>query len=145
MIARKYVAACRRNLRLRRPLQIVLIFAFWQAGNFLVRLSGLPVPGGIVGMVLVLVLFASGRLSPASLRHGANWFIAEMLLFFVPAVLAVMDHREFLGFLGLKLLAAVLLGTIAVMIITALSVDLCFRLMYAPAFHDQGSDPHAVD
>jgi len=54
--------------------------------------------------------------------------LAEMLLFFIPAVPAVLDHQEFLGPLGLKLLAAVLAGTLLVMGGTALTVDLCCRL-----------------
>jgi holin-like protein len=66
-------------------------------------------------------------LHPASLRRGAAWLLAEMLLFFVPAVLALLDHRDLLGFLGLKILAAVLLGTLAVMVVTGLTVEACFR------------------
>jgi holin-like protein len=54
-----------------------------------------------------------------------------MLLFFVPAVLAVMDHREFLGLLGLKILSVILLGTVVVMSVTALVVDLGYRLSEA--------------
>ena len=91
------------------------------------RLTGLPLPGGIVGMVLVLLLLASHRLSLFSLKRGAEWFLAEMLLFFVPAVLAVVDHGELLGLLGLKVLLVILGGTMTVMGVTALTVDLCYR------------------
>jgi len=59
-----------------------------------------------------------------------------MLLFFVPAVLAVLDHREFLGLLGLKLLAVVLGGTLLVMGGTGLTVDLCCRLSPRLVRHD---------
>jgi len=89
----------------------------------------LPVPAGIVGMFLVLALLVGRRLSPASMRRGANWFLAEMLLFFIPAVPAVLDHREFLGWLGLKILIVILIGTLTVMMTTALTVDLCYRWM----------------
>jgi holin-like protein len=138
--ARKFFIICRRNLRLRRPAQIALILAFWVAGDFLVRRSGLPIPGGIAGMILALGLLACGWIRPASLRQGANWFLAEMLLFFVPAVLAILDHREFLGLLGLKILAAILLGTTTVMVATALAVELCFRLLYASDCEQHAGD-----
>ena len=38
-----------------------------------------------------------------------------------------LDHREFLGWVGLKILAVILLGTITVMGVTAFTVDLCCR------------------
>jgi len=130
-----HTARFRRRIRHSRLLQIGLIAAFWLIGEALVRLADLPVPGGIAGMVIALALLASHRVSPLSLRRGAEWFLAEMLLFFVPAVLAVIDHREFLGLLGLKILVVILAGTAAVMGVTALTVDLCYRrrLRHDPA------------
>lgn len=112
----------------RSPLaQIGAILALWLAGEVVVRAVGLPIPGGIVGMAAALALLASGRISLFSLRRGAQWFLAEMLLFFVPAVLAVTDHRELLGLLGLKILLIILTGTVTVMGVTAVTVDLCYR------------------
>ena len=135
MTVRKIILAGRRAVRASRLSQIALVLLFWQMGEAITRLSGLPIPGGIFGLLIVLALFASRRLSHVSLRQGANWFIAEMLLFFVPAVLAVMDHREFLGLLGLKILSVILLGTVVVMSVTALVVDLGYRLSEA---HSRG-------
>ncbi|MBP2301874.1 CidA/LrgA family protein [Azospirillum picis] len=116
-----------RTFRDSRILQVGLIGLFWLAGEALVRLTGLPLPGGIVGMAIVLLLLASHRLNPGSMRRGAEWLLAEMLLFFVPAVLALMNHREFLGLLGLKILAVIAGGTLAVMAVTALTVELFYR------------------
>ena len=109
------------------PLQLGLVLAFWFAGQSIVRLTGLPVPGGVVGMLAVLLLFATRWLSVLSMRRGAEWLIGDMVLFFVPAVLAVLDHRELLGVVGLKVLGVILCSTIAVLGVTGLTVDLCFR------------------
>ncbi|MBN8874869.1 MAG: CidA/LrgA family protein [Rhodospirillales bacterium] len=132
---RPITTVLRYRLHHSRILQIALLCAFWLAGEGLVRVAHLPVPGGIAGMLIVLALLASRRLSPVSMRRGADWFLAEMLLFFVPAVLAVLDHHEFLGWTGLKILAVILGGTVTVMSVTALTVDLCVRLSlrHAPA------------
>lgn len=78
-------------------------------------------------MLFALVLLASGGVSVFSMKRGADWFLADMLLFFVPAVLAVLDHREFLGLLGLKILAIILVSTALVMTATAMTVDLMLR------------------
>lgn len=79
-------------------------------------------------MALVLALLLSGRVSLFSMKRGAEWFLAEMLLFFVPAVLAVLEHQELLGMLGVKIMAVILVGTLTVMTVTALTVDFCYRL-----------------
>lgn len=109
--------------------QMGLLGIFWILGEFISRSLRLPIPGAIIGMALVLILLASGKLSAFSMKRGADWLIAEMLLFFVPAVLALLNHKEFIGLLGLKILVVILGGTFVVMSITALTIDLCYRWM----------------
>lgn len=127
MTVRTVAVPLRRGVHQNRFVQIGLIVGLWLAGEAVVRATALPIPGGIIGLAMALVLLASHRVSLFSLRRGAEWFLAEMLLFFVPAVLAVLDHRELLGLLGLKVLVVILAGTMAVMSTTALAVDLCFQ------------------
>ena len=124
MTQRDLTIRLRYGLHHSRIGQIVLLGLIWLAGEAVVRLTGLPVPGGIVGLALLLVLLATGRISLQSLRQGANWFLAEMLLFFVPAVLAVLNYPQLLGLLGLKILAVILCGTVSVMGVTAMTVEL---------------------
>lgn len=112
----------------RTPLlQLGMVVAFWLLGEAIVRLLRVPLPGGIVGMAMLLILLMSRRMSAPAMRRGAQWLIADMLLFFVPAVLAVLDHREFLGLIGLKVLFVIVLSTAAVMLVTAFAVDRCYR------------------
>lgn len=127
MILRRPLIRLRHAVHRSRSAQIGAIFLLWGLGEAFSRATGLPVPGGIVGLALALLLLASRRVSLFSLRRGAQWFLAEMLLFFIPAVLAVTEHRELLSLVGLKILAVILVGTAAVMGVTALTVDLCTR------------------
>ncbi|MBB3771952.1 holin-like protein [Angulomicrobium tetraedrale] len=107
--------------------QATVVGGFWLAGEAAVRVLGIPLPGGIVGLALVLGLLATRRVRVRSVRRGANLLLADMLLFFVPAVLAVLDHHELIGLIGLKILFVILLSTVAVMFVTAFTVDLCYR------------------
>ncbi|MQT14981.1 CidA/LrgA family protein [Segnochrobactrum spirostomi] len=124
---RTLVVTGRRGLRRSRLAQAVLLIIVWQAGDIVARTTGVPIPGGVIGLFIALALLASHRVSAISLRRGAMWLLAEMLLFFVPAVPAVLDHPELFGWLGLKIVAVILVGTCAVMGVTALAVDLCYR------------------
>ena len=119
----------RLALRRSRLLQIALIVLFSVLGQVLANALGLPVPGGVIGMALVLALLATRRLRVRNVHRGASWLLGEMLLFFVPAVMSLLDHREFLGMLGVKLLVVILLGTALVMAGTALTIDFCYRWM----------------
>ena len=119
----------RNLLRHSKLLQIGLLILFSLAGQEIAGVLGLPVPGGIVGLVLVLGLLASGKLQVQAVRRGANWLLGEMLLFFVPSVMSLLDHHEFLSMLGFKVLATIVAGTAMVMVGTALTIDLGYRWM----------------
>jgi holin-like protein len=124
---RKLPLRLRHALDRSRLLQIALLCGFWVVGAALANLSGLPIPGGVFGMAILLALLASGLLRPLTVRRGAYWLLAEQLLFFVPAVMVLLDHHEMIGSLGLKLMAVILVGTLLVMTSTALTVELWYR------------------
>lgn len=127
MFSRKAVIRTRYAFRHSRLLQLGVLIGFWCFGQAIAQVLRLPAPGGVIGLAAVLALLLARRISLSSVRRGAEMLLAEMLLFFVPAVMALLDHSEFLGVLGLKLLAVILTGTLCVMAATALTVDLCAR------------------
>ncbi len=98
--------------------QIALVLMFWLAGSLLVRVAHLPFPASVPGLVLLLLLLCLGWLPQAFIARGADWLLTRMLVFFVPAVLAVLDHPEFAGMLGLKILFVLVASTVAVMLVT---------------------------
>jgi len=118
----------RRLLRAHWWLQALVLLGFWWGVDLVVRLSGCPVPSPVVALLLVLVLLATKRLRLGSVRRGARWFLAEMLLFFIPAVLAVVDHPNLWGPTGLKILVVITVGILVVMLVTAGVVEVCVRL-----------------
>ena len=120
LIMIKHIANQMRNNSL---FQVLLVCLIWLACELLARLYKFPVPGGILGLGLVLFLLLTKTLNLETVKGGAQLLLKEMLLFFIPAVLAVLEHREFLGLLGLKVLMVIILSTITVMLITALVVD----------------------
>lgn len=122
--------ALRNLLRHSRLLQIGLLILFSLAGQKIAGLFDLPIPGGVVGLLIVLGLLASGKLPVQAVRRGANWLLGEMLLFFVPSVMSLLNHRELLGMLGFKVLATIVVGTAMVMVSTALTIDLGYRWMH---------------
>ena len=94
----------------------------------LARRLHLPLPGSVLALGLLLVLLGLRVVPLAGLRRGADWLLAEMLLFFIPAVMAVSQHLDLLRSEGVRIVAVILIGTVLVMTTTALLVDLVWRL-----------------
>jgi holin-like protein len=114
-------------LRNNRWAQAGLLLVIWMAADWLVTLAHFPVPGSVVGLLAVLLVLETGMLSPSWIERGADGLLDHLMLFFVPAMLALVDHGELVSLLGLKLLVAVLLGTLMVMAGTALVVEFGLR------------------
>ena len=88
-----------------------------------------PIPGGVVGMVLLLLAFAMGAIKPAALQMGAGLLMAEMLLFFIPALMSLLDYGGLMRDDGWRILLVIGVSTLMVMLVTAFTVELVVRLM----------------
>lgn len=95
--------------------QIVILAGFAYIGNLISAALGLPVSGSITGLFLLFALFRLGIVRVEWLEAGANWLLSKMLLFFIPAAVGILGHRELFGLTGLGFLLAIVIGTFAVM------------------------------
>ena len=82
---------------------IAVLFAFQLLGEFLVRVSGLPLPGALVGTLLLLIGLLFYKRLPKPLEDTAQVLLQNMMLLFIPVIAGVMlefDHlrREWLPF-----------------------------------------------
>lgn len=100
----------------------VLIAAWWLADEAASALH-LPFSGGVVGLFVLVALLLSGWLRPAAIELGANWLLANMLLFFIPLVVSVVQFTQLLKTQGLMLFVNIGLGFASVMLATALTVE----------------------
>ncbi|MBA5982094.1 CidA/LrgA family protein [Pseudomonas sp. MD195_PC81_125] len=87
-----------------------------------------PIPGGVIGMALLLLAFAFGWVKPAALQLGAGLLMAEMLLFFIPALMSLLDYGVLLRDDGWRILLVIGASTLMVMLVTAFTVELAVRL-----------------
>ncbi len=98
-------------------------------GEAVVRLVSLPIPGPVVGMVLLFVLMVGRAPLPATLGDTADGLLRHLSLLFVPAGVGVIQHLGRLGSDGVRLLAVVVLGTVITLAVTALVFEGLARIM----------------
>lgn len=112
----------------RIALQAAGLGALWMAVDWAVRAVGLPIPSGVIGLAVLLVLLFSGGITPAWVKDGANWLLSDMLLFFVPAAVAAVQYGGLFREDGWRLALVVVAGTAFVMVAVAVAVDLAAKL-----------------
>lgn len=112
---------------LRLLVELATLCALFLLGGQLATWLGWPIPGGVMGLALLLLLFASGVLQPAMLQLGAGWLMAEMLLFFIPALMSLLDYGTLIRDEGWRILLVIAVSTLMVMVVTALTVELVCR------------------
>lgn len=99
---------------------ITLLLVCQLAGEVLARLLGLPLPGPVVGMVLLFVgLLVKGGLPPA-LEETAGGLLRHLSLLFVPAGVGVMLHLPLIAAEWLPIAASLIASTVATIAVTAL-------------------------
>lgn len=104
---------------------IATLLIFQLAGEVLARLAALPVPGPVLGLLLLLLVFAFRGAVPEALQRVASAILRHLSLLFVPAgvglVLQVARIRA-----EWEAIAAALVGSTALTLIVTAAV---FRLV----------------
>lgn len=113
--------------RVRVPLQVALYVGLFLASEQLVNWLHLPLPANIVGMLLLLAMIMLRVMPLGWVKAGASWLLAEMLLFFVPAVVAVVNYGDLLRVEGWRILLVIGLSTLLVLAATSLVVERVYR------------------
>lgn len=101
----------------------IFLFSSWLSQNWL---HGIP--PGIVGIAIALALLGLGLLRREWVADGATWLLREMLLFFIPVTIAIIQYPSLMLEHGFSILWVIVASTACVMISTAFAVDLCWRL-----------------
>jgi len=105
-------------------------------GEVAVQLLALPVPGPLVGMLLLFagLLLRSGL--PDALRDAADALLRHLMLLFIPAVTGVMMYFDRIAREWLPFMASCLLGGALTMVATALTLRWMLRITGTPRDHE---------
>lgn len=109
-------------------IQIGLLLIFWWIGSLLQQTLNLPVSAGVIGLFLVLIGLVSGVFKLQWIKTGSDFMLAELVLFFIPCVVGLINYKSLFIAEGWQLITAIVLGTLCVMVFTAYTVHFCFKL-----------------
>ena len=106
----------------------ILLLSIYFAGEILSKLLNLPIPGSIVGMILLFVLLTSNIIKVEKVENLANFFLDHLAFFFIPASVGLMTSFASLKGSIFKIILLCILTTIIVIAVTGLTVQfICNR------------------
>ncbi|MFC7063730.1 CidA/LrgA family protein [Halobacillus seohaensis] len=100
---------------LRIMLQIAIIFIIYYIGVALRDLLHLPIPGSILGLILLFVGLTLNIIPVRWIQEGAGFILAYLPLFFIPATVGVINYPSLLSWSGALIVLVVVLSSLITM------------------------------
>lgn len=103
---------------IRTIAQIGIIILFYLTGEFIVAVTGIIIPGSIIGLVILWLALYFKILNVKYIQNGASFMLAFLTLFFIPSTVGVINYPELLTLSGGLFVLAVIMSTIFALVIT---------------------------
>lgn len=108
--------------------ECLIIFGITLAGELLNLLLPLPIPAGVYGLFLLLILLCSGILKLESVETTGNFLLDIMPILFIPASAGLIESYETIKAILVPLTVICIVSTIVVMTVTGKVTELMLRL-----------------
>lgn len=112
---------------------ITLLLVYQLAGEIIVRLLGVSIPGPVLGMVMLFATMMIRGRAPESVEQASTALLSHLSLLFVPAGVGMMTHFGRIAEEWIPITLALLLSTVITMVATALIMQQTSRWFAKPA------------
>ena len=109
-----------------KPAGIIVLICF--AGELIVDLTHIPIPGNVIGMLLLFTLLCTGVIKPDQLESVSKPLLSNMAFFYIPAGVGLIACLHLLESNLAAFFVICILGTVIVMVTVALTVQLLRRV-----------------
>ncbi|WP_175639938.1 CidA/LrgA family protein [Metabacillus schmidteae] len=101
-------------------LQMVLLYIFFLIGEWLQMISKLPVPGSIIGMVMLFLALTFKVIKREWLSLGSTFLLKNLPILFVPATVGIIDYLDLFKGYGILSLIVSFVSTVFVFITSSI-------------------------
>ena len=108
-------------------IQFLFIFGITYLGEIVSKFFGLPIPGTVLGMLLMFFLLSLGILKLNQIEKAANILLINMAIFFLPPGIKLINSLEVLKGNWIKLIFIAVITTLLTMVVTGKVVDFFIR------------------
>lgn len=111
--------------------QIFLIFAICLLGLFISATLPIVIPGSVISMLILLILFILKIIRPEHIKETAEFMLANLAFFFIPVTSGVAEYFEVLKDSMLAIVFICILTTVLTFAVTAFTVTLTIKIIDA--------------
>lgn len=98
-------------------LQIGFLYGLNMVGNLVAIMLKIPIPGSIIGLLILLIGLYLNIIPVTFIQHGAGFILVILPLFFIPSTVGVIQYPELLSLKGVALILMVMVSTFITMIV----------------------------
>ena len=114
--------------------QLAILWVIYAASTWLAKATGLPIPGNVLGVLLLFALLCLGVLKLEQVQLAADFLLKHLVFFFAAVAVGLMEWGSVFYDYGLILLAAIVLSAV----LPLLAVGLLAQRMARTAPGGQG-------
>ena len=103
--------------------QSIIILGIYLLGELISKGLGLPVPGNIIGMLLLLLLLCTKVIKVESVETVSNFFLDHLAFFFIPAGVGLLTSFDNIKSSLIKIVLICAVATAIVIVVTGLVVQ----------------------
>lgn len=107
--------------------QLCIVLVLLSLGEILNLRFNIPIPGTILGMVILLFLMMIRVIKLKTIEHISSILLDNLALFFVPANVGIIVLYDQIKTVWVRLIIVLILSTIIVMSVTGLTVQFLDR------------------
>jgi len=101
---------------LRTIFQVLFFIILSKIADFIVEFLHMPIPSSVVGIAILFSLLKTRIIRIEWVEIGAAWLLAEMLLFFIPSTVGIINYKDLVMSSGLQILIVILGSAVTVML-----------------------------
>lgn len=104
--------------------EAIIILGIYFTSEFLSIFFELPIPGNILGMLILLALLFTKIIKLEQIEMISNFFLEHLAFFFIPAGVGLMTSVGIIKDSWLKIILVCIVTTIIIIVTTGLTVQL---------------------
>ncbi len=104
-------------------IQVLFIHVFLFLGAAVKNVVPLPIPASMYGLGILFLALYLKIIKLEWVDKGANWLMAELLLFFTPSAVGIVNYDEIISVKGAESVVLIGISTVMVMGMTALIAE----------------------
>ncbi|MDI3534602.1 MAG: holin-like protein [Thermosediminibacterales bacterium] len=102
---------------------LIILFGCQYTGSYIRNILNIPIPGNVIGMIILFSLLYSGILKEKHIKDVSDFLLKNLSLFFIPASVGLIMYVNIFKEHGAKIFFLTILSYILVLVITGLVVE----------------------